>query len=82
MTSAKPEMKVSCEETMLVSLFIENAASPTGGSDFSDQIGGFAQGRADANFTANATWQCYPGNTAVGGRSRPRVRACPKPPRV
>ncbi len=69
MTSAKPEMRGILQRNHArVSLFIENAAElPEFGSDFSDQIGGFAQGRADANFTANATWQCYPGNTAVGG---------------
>ncbi len=69
MTSAKPEMRGILQRNHArVSLFTENASElPEFGPDFSDQIGGFAQGRADANFTANATWQCYPGNTVVGG---------------
>ena len=69
MTSAKPEMRGILQRNHArLSLFKDNASElPEFGSDFSDQIGGFAQGRADANFTANATWQCYPGNTVVGG---------------
>jgi hypothetical protein len=69
MTSAKPEMRGILQRNHArASLFVKNASElPEFGPEFADQNGGFAQGNTDANFTANATWQCYPGNLAVGG---------------
>ena len=69
MTSAKPEMRGILQRNHArASLFVENASElPEFGPDFAGEIGGFAQGRNDTTFTANATWQCYDGNLAAGG---------------
>ena len=71
MTSAKPEMRGILQRNHArASLFVNNASElPEFGDDFADQNGGFAQGRNDTTFTANATWQCYPGNTYVGAHT-------------
>ena len=71
MTSAKPEMRGILQRNHArASLFVNNASElPEFGADFADQNGGFAQGRNDTTFTANATWQCYPGNTYVGAHT-------------
>ena len=71
MTSAKPEMRGILQRNHArASLFVNSASElPEFGADFADQNGGFAQGRNDTTFTANATWQCYPGNTYVGAHT-------------
>jgi|TARA_B110000879_G_scaffold181638_1_gene239125 hypothetical protein len=69
MTSARPEMRGILQRNHArVSLFTENASQlPEYGAEQTSEVGGFAQGRLDANMTANATWLCYPGNLSVGG---------------
>jgi len=69
MTSARPEMRGLLQRNHArLSLFVENASElPEYGPDMAGEVGGFAQGRTDANMTGNATWQCYNGNWVAGG---------------
>lgn len=69
MTSARPEMRGILQRNHArLSLFTKNASQlPEYGPEKTGEVGGFAQGRSDANMTANATMLCYPGNLSAGG---------------
>ena len=68
MTSARPEFRTILKANQVrISLFSEDHAELPEYEEF--EPGGAAMGMTEATMTANARWQCYPGNWNVGGNT-------------